>query len=265
MQPLKDLSFEPAALDDSPLVPAPQADHGTGRRPGWLARKLIRQLMRPVQISLVEQLPGAFVMVELGGSSLAGLTWQPGQRLGLILNQELLSRTYTPMTWNARTGSVRLLLFRHGQGLASDWAGRVKAGDTCAIAGPVHSIDIPDASVPTAFFGDETSIATAVSIAQAGGRPARMRCLFEAGDARAAREVLRELGLGQAIVIERRPGDRHLEELRDEIEGRPGTQHALILTGKAASIRRLRRGLHRNRTGRIINRVYWAPGKSGLT
>ncbi len=245
---------------NAPLPAPARENRPKGRRPGLIERGLIRKMMQPAHVTRVERLPGPFVIVDLAGPAVEGAHWGPGQRASLIFDQSLAGRTYTPFGWSRRADGVRFLFHIHGKGLASEWAWEVGKGATCGLVGPAASIDPPAAGTARLLFGDETSIATALS---AGLDETRGRqCVFEADDASGLRQTLAAVGLQDAHVIARRADMAHLAEVQPLL-ARAGAEDGLALTGNARSIQRLHR--MRGPSFAVRTKAYWSQGKSGLT
>lgn len=245
---------------NAPLLAPARENRPESRRPGLIGRGLIRKMMQPAQVTRVERLPGPFVIVDLAGPAVDAAHWGPGQRASLIFDQSLAGRTYTPFGWNNRTGGVRFLFHIHGKGLASEWAWEVGKGAACGLVGPAASIDPPAAGTNALLFGDETSIATALSAGL--DRTCGSQCVFEADDAPGLRQTLSAVGLQDARVIARRPDMAHLAEVQ-ALLARAGADDVLALTGNARSIQRLHR--MRGPSFAVRTKAYWAEGKSGLT
>jgi len=62
------------------------------------------------------------------------------------------------------------------------------------------------------------------------------------------------------------PGEAHLDEMLDRLDGLAASGASFVLTGKAGTIQQLRRELKRLGVpgSRIATKAYWAPGKTGL-
>lgn len=80
--------------------------------------------------------------------------------------------------------------------------------------------------------------------------------------------MLERLGLTDAIVVQRAPGEAHLEIVEAHVLDalRSSTARA-VFTGKAASIARLYKAARREGIPgkRITNIAYWAPGRKGFS
>lgn len=245
---------------NAPFLMPPRDFNASGRRPGLIGRSLVRKAMQPAEVARVERLSGPFVIVDLCGAAVRATRWSAGQRASLIFDQSLAGRTYTPFGWDREGERVRFMFHVHGKGVASEWAWQVGKGDACGLVGPAASIETPRAGTGDMLFGDETSIATALS----GGldRTQGRQCVFEATDVSMLRQALSEVGLQQAQVIARRPDLSHLDEVRSALAS-VGDSSNLTLTGNARSIQRLHQ--LRGPSFAVRTKAYWSPGKSGLT
>lgn len=208
-----------------------------------------------------------FRLVTLAGEALRGVTWSPGQKLQVAMGGWAY-RTYTPFSWEAREGSTQLLLFLHGDAPGSAWGRGLKEGDPCTLFGPRHSLDLESLERPAVLFGDETSFGLALALRETARGAGDVRLVFEVTSRPVAESVLGQLGLGFAELVERRPGDAHLDEV-EALAADPASTRAVksfALSGKASSIQRLHQRLRAlGRSGREIRtRAYWAPGKVGL-
>ena len=218
-------------------------------------------------VSGVENVSGHFRTVELQGESLRGEPWVPGQKIQFHLGN-LMTRTYTPTCWNAVAGSARFLFFLHGNGPGSEWAASLKKGDQCLFIGPRSSLDFAEISVPSVFFGDETSIGAAQALHLSGNGSRQNHYVLEVSSVVESEEVLRRVELNGVEIVQRLPSNGHLEEAARLLSGaasRMGLPQ-WIFTGKAQSIQALRKMLLAQRVlfSRIKVKAYWAEGKTGL-
>jgi NADPH-dependent ferric siderophore reductase len=221
--------------------------------------------MRPAHVVAVETLSAHFRLVDLEGEAIKDIAWSAGQKIQVAMGTGLTTRTYTPMSWNAQHGMMRLLTFAHGEGPGSQWAKGLQSGDTCQFLGPRRSLDLSGLVAPAVLFGDETSFGLAAALRDASQGPIAT-CLFEVSDAAEAGRGLEAIGLGEATVIERLPEDMHIGAAEAALSRLAGGGTPFILTGKASSIQRVRRALKAAGVGssRIKVKAYWAPGKTGL-
>ena len=126
------------------------------RAEGRLTRTLVRWLMRSATVASVETLSDRFRLLDLEGDALRSAAWQPGQKIQIRIGSGLTARTYTPIGWDAASGSTSILAWLHGAGPASAWVRSLAPGQTCQFFGPRASLDL-DLNEPFVLFGDETS------------------------------------------------------------------------------------------------------------
>jgi len=190
----------------------------------------------------------------------------PGDKVQVKLDGGLITRTYTPIEWNRRTGTTRLLAYCHGTGPGSEWSSQVRVGDERQFFGPRSSLDLSSVTSTTILFGDETSFALAMALPLNGASSVRQRFIFEVNDRPEAASVLDRLGLAGTILVERRPDDAHLHEISHAILAFMQPTSTFILSGKASSIQHVSRTLKANgiETRRLRAKAYWAPDKVGL-
>ena len=234
--------------------------------PKTLVGRLLGPLLfRQSTVQAVSEVGPRLRQITLAGDDLRPVQGRPGDKLQVFLPDAGM-RTYTPVRWDSRQGTVDLLVYLHGDSTpGARWASEVKVGDACQFLGPRGSVPLTDLTGPLVLFGDETSYAVAHSLARLRPDDASVSVVLEVTSAADAASVLPALGLGAATVVARRPG--HLADVADAIAARlqaqPSTQ--VVMTGQAQSIQELRtrlgeRGL--KLTGK--NKAYWSIGKSGL-
>lgn len=235
------------------------------KAPGRLSQALLRLLMRRTKIVATEWLGDHCKLITLEGLALEGVAWTPGQKVQIAMGSAFVARTYTPIEWNASTGRTCILGFEHGDGPGSRWVRGVEPGDECDIFGPRTSLDVRRAPGSIALFGDETSIGLAYALAHQN-RARSLACFFEIEDVENARQILRQLEMGEAELFPKQIDGAHLEAMDARIPAllAPGTH--FVLTGKATTVQRLRQSLKRYAIppANITTKAYWAPGKTGL-
>ena len=238
----------------------------SSKRAGLLESAMQKLLMRTAHVVAVEDVGTAFRIVTLGGESLRGAGWEPGDKLQIQLGG-WVQRTYTPLDWDAESGRTRIPLYLHGDGPGAHWARTVRSGDKCVAFGPRKSVDLMRLKSSVILFGDETSFGIAAALIGARASP-RTQMFFEVSSVAQAQPVLRLLGLEDAHLNARRDDEGQLidleEKMRAALEAQPTA--AVVLTGKADSIQYMRKLLRRLGVGanRSQAKAYWKPGKTGL-
>jgi len=230
---------------------------------GPITRALLRWMMRPARIAAVETLSPRFRLIDLESDELKGVTWLPGQKVQVGIGAGFSSRTYTPLLWDADAGWTRLLVFLHGDGPGSQWAGSLRKGDACQFFGPRRSLDMSLGDEPVVLFGDETSFALAMAMA---GKSPVAELIFEVSDAEESRGVLTAIGLGRATVVERRDGDAHLSAIGADLARHVASGARFVLTGRGQSIQSVSQALKKSgmASSSVKSKAYWSPGKTGL-
>lgn len=237
------------------------------RRLGRLESTVARWFTRSARVSEVRTVAENFRLITLAGESLQGAVWVPGQKVQLLLGG-WLQRTYTPLAWNAASGSFQLLAYAHGEYPGSQWVRQLEAGQPCSVFGPRGSLDLAALTRPALLFGDETSIGLAHALRFTPSGTDRVDVVLEVSSREAARSALDAVGITGAHVIERRSDDAHLPEL-EALVASLREKHAIegwVLSGKASSIQTLTQLLRRLGAprSRIQSKPYWATGKEGL-
>ncbi|HEX7817133.1 siderophore-interacting protein [Dyella sp.] len=234
------------------------------RPQGRLSRALIRMLMKQASIVAVDDIAADFRLLTLTSPQFMGLSWAPGQKIQVAMGSAFAARTFTPIEWNAVTGQTRILGYVHGEGPGGAWIRDASPGDTCDVFGPRASLDAGRAS-KLVVLGDETSIGLAYALTHRTPGAA-VPCLFEVNHAGRSGEVLARLGMTKGKLFERKHDDTHLLDIEQCLPSLATGEATFVLTGKAATIQRLRRALKTLGvpSSRLLAKPYWAPGKTGL-
>ena len=237
---------------------------------GFIERAVTKFLMRQAQVTAVQHLSSNFRLITLEGDELKRCSWAPGDKIQIKLASGLITRTYTPISWDSENGVVRIIALIHGDSdtPGSKWAAKIKTGDTIALVGPRSSISLNSLQRPSFLFGDETSFGLAVALQRTQDQFDRTSLLFEVSSVDESTEVLRQLGVPNATLVERLAQDEHLdqaERLMHSITEINKCSH-FVFSGKATSIQHLKWSLKTRGTGAPTLQVkaYWAPGKKGL-
>ncbi|MFM9926629.1 siderophore-interacting protein [Variovorax sp. H27-G14] len=251
------MSSSNTAREAPPNVAQPNA-----AAPGLVERTLTRLFLRPARVISATTLSARFRLIDLEGVTFEGNQWSPGQKVQIKLDGGFMTRTYTPMRWDAARGVTRIVAFAHGEGPGSNWVCRTGRGDALQVFGPRRSLDLAPPPVTSVVFGDETSFGLVASLGLQGSA----RAVFEVGAIAESLQVLQALGIQPLALMERRTDDSHLAELQSAMLTPSDASTQYVLTGKASSIRQMGRALKAQgiEARRIKAKAYWAPGKSGL-
>jgi len=234
-------------------------------QPGRLNRALIRLFMKRASVVGFEPVAEGFRLITVESPEFQGIRWIPGQKIQVALGSAFVSRTFTPIEWDAKAGRTRILAYAHGASPGSEWIRSMKAGDECDIFGPRASLDVSGVAGPVVVFGDETSIGLGYSILRQNPNRA-VHCLLEVGSVETSRSVLSRLDLSATELFERRWDTTHLQEIEQRLPAFAAAGATFVLTGKASSIQQVRRALKALDipASRLASKAYWAPGKTGL-
>jgi NADPH-dependent ferric siderophore reductase len=232
---------------------------------GRLNEVLRRILMREATVTACEPVAAQFRLITLEGPALREVAWIPGQKVQIAMSGPFVTRTYTPIEWDAVAGSTRILGYMHGDGPGSAWVRNMKPGAKCDVFGPRRSIDVSDVPGTLALFGDETSMGLAFAL-QNEDRARTIRCYFEVTDLESSRLVITRLPLVHAELFSRTKDEVHLERMEAAFRALVDSDATFVLTGKVSTIQRLKRVLKRHDVParRVVTKAYWAPGKAGL-
>jgi len=230
-----------------------------------LGLALRRLLMKHATVTANEQIGENYRRLTFEGQALTGVDWVPGQKLQIAMGEGFVTRTYTPVEWDAKAGRAAIVGYAHGGGPGSTWLRDIQPGNECDILGPRASINTRAISEPLVLFGDETSIGLAGAIVRQD-RDRFCQCHFEVDDRTSAEDVLTGLGIAGAALFKRTASDHHLGEMEAALAALAKTPASFVLTGKAGTIQRFRQTLRRHGVParRVITKAYWAPGKVGL-
>lgn len=248
----------------------PEADRSTipiGKRMGLLETAVQKLITRPARVITIEDLGEKFRMVTLGGDTLKGVEWTPGDKIQLQFGG-WVQRTYTPLDWNPMQGRTRILIYMHGDGPGSQWARCLRTGDACQLFGPRQSIDLNKLQSSAFVFGDESSLGLVAALDSVTPGPIRVQTSLEISVSNGTLAVIKALFLNKAHITVRTENDAHLSEVEARALGllQANLATSFVLTGKATSVQRIRQFLrqHRGAASQFQNKAYWAPGKKGL-
>lgn len=224
-------------------------------------------LFTSVCVSELTELVAGFIKVSLSCEAFARAKWTPGDKLQLRPERgSLAMRTYTPINWNLETGTTDVIAYRHGDGVGVRWFDGAGVGADAEVFGPSRSLNVSDTAAHTIFVGDETSIGLAFALS--GVNP-DARYVYEANDPDTMVDTLTALGIAASADVLGKSEDRTalLRSIIETAEKANVSSFDLVLTGDAATVNAVRRGLRRrpDLAPRIRARAYWAHGRTGLS
>ncbi len=174
-------------------------------------------------------------------------------------------RDYTPLYFDRVNGICDVVVHLHGNGPGSNFADQLQPGDRVKMVIPRgKKMYRPDVSRHF-FFGDETSLGTAVALkraAEENNQPYWGALELEEENY----TVPGLLGLDAALA-DKRSGYKEtaLESAVDKFLVQ-GSDAAFYLTGNAYSIQVFRKILKDRgvKNSQMVTQAYWSPGKRGL-
>ncbi len=219
--------------------------------------------MTQSQVASIEKLSENFVQVELSGSPIEKAKWTPGGKIQIDVGG-LKFRTFTPLRWGEKEGSLTIIGYRRPGHPATDWLDALRVGEACEVFGPRDSLDFSRLEGKVALFGDETSFGIARVLRGVIGP--RAHIFLELNSLVEGQDVLARLGIEAAQTHERSADGAHLSALARGLIEKSGEFSTVFLTGRASSIQRLRTLLKEAGVpgGKLKTRPYWADGKAGL-
>ena len=104
--------------------------------------------MKHATVVANEQIGENYRRLTFEGQALTGVDWVPGQKVQIAMSEAFVTRTYTPVEWEAKAGRAAIVGYAHGGGPGSAWLRDIKPGNECDILGPRASIDTRAISGP---------------------------------------------------------------------------------------------------------------------
>lgn len=171
-------------------------------------------------------------------------------------------RTYTPLRFDPR-GHLEVEMVVHGEGFASDWVQRARAGDSILVAGPRGGWEVPQDGAWYLVVADETAIPAATQVLAALPDRELVVALEVIGEGEE-----RRMGLGgrEAQWLYRgddaRQAGMAIEQFVRQLELPGGRGYAWVAC-EAGAMRRIRRHLIGDRgipPEHLVTRGYWKLG-----
>jgi len=224
-----------------------------------------KKKMLPAQVKAVEWVGERFRLIDILAKGCRGVKRQPGSKLKIDIGDGM-TRTYTPIAINAKSGRVRILAYIHNKSPASQWASAIAVGDNTYTSAPRSSLDLNELSSSVVFFGDETSFGAAKTLQFHLGSDFSVYCVFEVRQPQQAEAVVERLELANVTLVQTREDRAHLGEVARRLQKGLAdlTTPYLVLTGNGRSIQAVRMALQANNTTAIkyLVKAYWTPEKT---
>ncbi|MEM0997168.1 MAG: siderophore-interacting protein [Bacteroidota bacterium] len=236
----------------------------------WLAdgtEKIFQSMLHPVEVEAVEMLQTDLKRVRFVGD-LARTKHRPGQVIEFRINANDF-RHYTPSHYDSKAGVCEVLFYLHGKGPGSRWARELRPGNALKLMGPGGKLRFQTEASHHFFFGDESSLGLYAQLKDIANRyETEYLCLLELDAAHTAWPQLLELEadvIGKSVA---QPAEAAIDWLKglDAQVWRNWRGASFYLTGRAASIKHLRKALRARGVGprQILAQPYWADHKRGL-
>lgn len=245
--------------DMSASTMAPALRRDAEPHTGMAARLLARVFFRAAEVAENRLIAGGMHLITLQGPALRDLHWVMGDKLQVRIGPGLLTRTYTPIHWDAANGRTQILAHALAAGPGSEWARRASPGQAVSLFGPRRSLTLVDIDHRQGvLLGDETAIGLA-----AAWRPAN--AVIEAVNRAAIQSLLEKMDLTATAMAAQTDG-LHLDAMANAALGLRGAQTHFVLAGRARTVQHLLGALRRQGvpSTRILTKAFWADGKTGL-
>jgi NADPH-dependent ferric siderophore reductase len=173
-------------------------------------------------------------------------------------------RTFTPRSFDAAAGTLEVQFALHGQGPASEWAQRAKAGDQIAIGGPGGRFSLDPEARHWWIAGDESALPAVGTLLDALPRSAIAHVILEVSGAED--EIALESAARTTVTWHhRRTPDAWGAELNDAIADAVIEDDARVWVAcEATTVRSIRRHLLDRQVpaSALVTRGYWRRGEA---
>jgi NADPH-dependent ferric siderophore reductase len=232
-----------------------------------------------VEVVRVEPQSGSFVRVVLGGGALEAFVWPgAGSHLKFFPPADDAaaradvpgepaprppSRTYTPRSFDAKSGELAIDFLLHGDGLASKWAANAKPGDPARISLPRAVFHTAAGASWQLLAGDDSAI-PAISTIIETGVTVPTHVIVETCSLESDRPVLPDHPLVSIewVAMQQESPGASLEAALDRWVAPTGSG-SLWIAGEAVAVRRIRKILLEKRSiapDALVTRGYWREG-----
>lgn len=222
-------------------------------------KKILLKILGPIILSKSkvisnEQLSPHFHLLTIQGNKLKK-DWIPGQKIQVQLKEDQM-RSYTPSSWDSKTGTMQTLVYMHGKGPGALWARDTKAHNKVVILGPKNSLSLATETKTVLFFGDETTFGLAHAIKK-NFTEITFHFYMEANDTDESAAILKKLDLEDVLLVSVNQLDLIAKEIVHSFKDDASTK--IILSGRQQSIVDVRNRLYSQNipAASIGTKVYW--------
>ncbi len=211
--------------------------------------------------------PGASIRLLLppaGADELVIPTWR-GNEFLLPDDSKPAIRTFTPSLVPPGSTTLQLDVVRHGRGVASEWAERVRVGDEAAVSGPGRGYTIDPSASEYLIGGDESALPAMGQLLAFLPEGMPTRVIVEITEASARIDLARR-SMTSVTWLEATPGTLPGTALADAVIAATVMPEARVwVAGEAAAVQRVRRHLFTEREfprAHATIRGYWKHGRA---
>jgi NADPH-dependent ferric siderophore reductase len=172
-------------------------------------------------------------------------------------------RTYTPRRFDPATNGLDIDFVVHGEGPASEWAGRARPGDRLAVAGPGRHYEVDPDCTHFVVGGDDSAVPAVGTLLEALPPAATVSVVVETAHADHTPELAAHPGASVAWVAQSGEPGAALQAAMADLAVSPDSR--VWAACEAGAVRRIRRLLLEERgvpVQRLVTRGYWKVGES---
>jgi len=236
-------------------------------RSNWMGNVVdgfIGAFMRTLRVAEIEYITERIRLIHLCGN-LSGFNYQVGYAVAILVGQRQL-RNYTVSAIDVDKGTIEIIIHLHGNGPGSDFFHQLLIGDEVQMSTARGLKQYYASNSQHVFFGDETSLATAVSLAREIKRNKQQgQFIFELDECNL--DAPQRLGIADALIYPKQGifGDIDAIGTLDVLKANAWQNANYILTGNVSSIQQFKKSLKALKTGaKIISKGYWLAGKRAM-
>jgi NADPH-dependent ferric siderophore reductase len=232
--------------------------------------RLLDRLLVSGQVSEVEVLGPRMRLIRVGGESIAGLSWKPGQQVRVIVAGSpaaidwLVGTLRTYSVWDYDGSTLELVVFDHSEGPGAAWARAVRPGDDIQMLKPQGNFTLRDAGYHL-FVGEETASVAFGAMLRAVPSDSQAVTVLEVEDESDALPLKGEVRWHYRHGASAADSASLVEAVRQEtLPAEPGIAY---VAGEARTIQAVRSYLVKERgwdRRSVLTKPFWTPDKKGM-